>query len=254
MEKSIFRTVDEYGPIEVFDKGAKRYLTFGNEHEQSLQIKSEPHIPQHEYGRAIMVSLLLLNQSSALKEPSNICILGLGAGTLANAFLNALPNHEVHVVELRSAVIKIAQHYFQLPKHTRLKLHHENGFEYLNSKPATTAERHTILVADMYHTDGIDEQQLSLDFIQNASNHLSEHGILVLNYWLDHDIQSGILQRLHDSFAQVFICNSGGGNLIIYACKQEVSADYLSAEKVKPLAKKLGFSLNYYLKRLQQVN
>ena len=45
MAKSIFKTIDEYGPIEVFDDGAKRYLKFGNDHEQSLQIKATPTSP-----------------------------------------------------------------------------------------------------------------------------------------------------------------------------------------------------------------
>jgi hypothetical protein len=46
------------------------------------------------------------------------------------------------------------------------------------------------------------------------------------------------------------MCNSGGGNVIIYAGKSLPKADFLLPAHIKPLAKKLGFSLNYYLKRL----
>ena len=249
MTKSIFKTVDQYGPIEVFDVGAKRYLTFGNDHEQSLQIKATPHIPQHEYGRAIMLSLLFLPDvlNDASNHSKNIAILGLGGGTLANAFLQAANDIDVHVIELRMAVIKIAQHYFQLEKHPRLHVHHSDGVEHLNGNDA----KYDLLIADMYHEDGIDQQQLQLDFIHSCEKNLSEKGILVLNYWLDHDLESGLLSLLNQHFEQLFICNSGGGNVIIYACKNSIEHDYLDKNLVKPLAKKLGFSLNYYLKRLK---
>ena len=105
MAKSIFKTYDQYGTIDVLDDGAKRYLTFGNEHEQSLQIKAQPHIPQHEYGRAIMLSLLF-------SQPKSVCVMGLGGGTLTQAFIHALPDASIHTVELRQMVIKNCQAFF----------------------------------------------------------------------------------------------------------------------------------------------
>ena len=252
MNKSIFKTIDQYGPIEVFDVGAKRYLTFGNEHEQSLQIKASPHIPQHEYGRAIMLSLLfmpkILDEQTSTSQ--SVAILGLGGGTLANAFLQASNHAQVHVIELRMAVIKIAQHYFQLEKHPRLHIHHSDGIDHLSSNN----EKYDLLIADMYHEDGIDKQQLELDFINSCAKNINDDGVLVLNYWLDHDLESGLLELLNQHFEQLFICNSGGGNVIIYACKHSMKHDYLDSNLVKPLAKKLGFSLNYYLKRLRVLN
>lgn len=252
MNKSIFKTIDQYGPIEVFDVGAKRYLTFGNHHEQSLQIKASPHIPQHEYGRAIMLSLLFMPdaRNAHSDQSKSIAILGLGGGTLANAFLQATNDTDVHAIELRMAVIKIAQHYFQLEKHARLHIHHSDGVEHLN----INNDKYDLLVADMYHEDGIDQQQLHLDFIHNCEKSLTATGILVLNYWVDHDLESGLLELLNQHFEQLFICNSGGGNVIIYACKSSILHDYLDKNLVKPLAKKLGFSLNYYLKRLRVLN
>ena len=83
MAKSIYKTYDEYGTIDVLDDGNKRYLTFGNQDEQSLQIKATPHIPQHEYGRAIMLSLLFC-------DPKSVCVMGLGGGTLTQAYIHAL--------------------------------------------------------------------------------------------------------------------------------------------------------------------
>ncbi len=240
MLKEIHRCLDQHGAIQVLDDGAKRYLAFGNDHEQSCQIKATPHIPQHEYSRAIMMVLLFC-------QPKSVCILGLGGGTSALAFFNALPEAQISAVELRNEVIKIAHHYFKLPKHQNLVIHESDAADFINKHPGNF----DVLVADLYHHHGIDKLQLQSEFIKSSAQRINNDGWLVLNYWLDHDLDDALLSQLHDEFAQVFVCNSGGGNWIIYAGKIEADADYLDAKRIKPLAKKLGFSLNYYLKRLK---
>lgn len=238
--KSIHKTIDEFGAIEVLDDGAKRYLTFGNEHEQSCQVKAQPHIPQHEYSRAIMLVLLF-------GQAKQIGIMGLGGGTSAMAFLHACPDACIQAIELRQDVIKIAQRYFQVPKHEpRLTLIHQDAFRFIRDD----STQFDILVADLYHHDGIDELQMQSQFLRDCANRITENGWLILNYWLDHDLNESILQQLHKDFDCVYVCNSGGGNLILYAGKSYPDSNFLLPEKVKPLAKKLGFSLNYYLKRL----
>ncbi len=242
MLKEIYRAVDKYGAIQVLDDGAKRFLAFGNDHEQSCQIKASPHIPQHEYSRAIMMVLLFC-------KPSSVCVLGLGGGTSVMAFMNALPQCSVSAVELRPEVVKIAHHYFKLPKHQNLHVHECDGKNFL----ANPSQTYDVLVADMYHHDGIDEFQLQSQFITDCARSTSAKGWLVLNYWLDHDIPEALIKQLNESFEQIFVCNSGGGNWIIYAGKVSANDDYLSKECIKPLAKQLGFSLNYYLKRLKTI-
>jgi len=244
MLKSIHKTIDEFGPIEVLDDGAKRYLTFGNEHEQSCQIKAQPHIPQHEYSRAIMLLLLFC-------EPKNIAVLGLGGGTTVYAFLHALEDTQIKAIELRADVIKIAHRYFALPKHDpRLSVIHQDAQTYIEQDD----EQFDVLVADLYHHHGIDEIQMQKQFLNKCAKKVTQDGWLILNYWLDHDLNDEILQQLHTDFQCIFMCNSGGGNVILYAGKSLPKGDFLLPSNIKPLAKKLGFSLNYYIKRLTLIN
>lgn len=243
MLKSIHKTIDEYGTIEVLDDGAKRYLTFGNEHEQSCQIKAQPHIPQHEYSRAIMLSLLFCNAKS-------ICVMGLGGGTLVYSFLNACDEIKIKAVELRADVVRVAHRYFALPKHDeRLTVVHSDGLSHIQSND----DNYDLLVADMYHHHGIDETQMQRDFLKICAKRVTKDGWFVLNYWLDHDLNTEILQQLNHDFECLYMCNSGGGNLIIYAGKSLPNADFLLPKNTKTLAKKLGFSLSYYIKRLKHI-
>jgi spermidine synthase len=244
MLKSIHKTIDEFGPIEVLDEGAKRYLTFGNEHEQSCQIKAQPHIPQHEYSRAIMLSLLLCNAEK-------IAVLGVGGCTMVYAFLQACQDAQITAIEQRSDVIKIAHRYFALPKHDpRLTVIHQDALNYIKQDD----EKFDILVGDLYHHHGIDEIQMQKEFLKKCADKITTNGWLVLNYWLDHDLNSEILQQLHTDFEHMYMCNSGGGNIILYAGKSLPKDDFLLPKNIKPLAKKLGFSLNYYIKRLTMIN
>jgi spermidine synthase len=144
-------------------------------------------------------------------------------------------------------LIKIAKRFFQIDKQAALNIHNENAHDFLSS----TSLKFDLLVADLYDHNGIDEGQLQQQFIKDSANALSDSGWLVLNYWLDHALTEDLLNQLNQQFECIYICNSGGGNSIIYAGKNQPQADFIDKEKTKSLAKTLGFSLNYYLKRLK---
>jgi spermidine synthase len=242
MKKSaqeIHRSYDEYGPIQVLDDGNKRYLTFGTDDEQSCQLINQPHLLQHEYTRAILLSLLLI-------EPKHITVIGIGGGSLLTAFQQLVPDCKLVGVELRREVIRLAHKYFRLPKNENIKLHIGDGYQYLLEHEIKT----DIIAADMYLADGIDQQQLSEQFIAAAHKRLNQGGWLVLNYWLDHKMEEHLANVLHDHFDQIYLCETGGGNWVIFAGKVNVNKALINEDKIKPLSKAAGFSFNKFLKRL----
>lgn len=238
--KEIHRSYDEYGPIQVIDDRAKRYLSFGTDDEQSCQLVHQPHLLQHEYTRGILLVLLMV-------EPKNLAIVGVGGGCLISTLLHMLPNCNIDAVELRHEVVKIAYKYFQLPRDNRLTIHIDDGFSHLSS---TVEDKKDIIIADMYTAEGIDQQQLSTLFIQTCYHKLNKGGWLVLNYWLDHKMEEHLANALQDYFNHVYMCNTGGGNWIIYAGKVNPNKNLIADNKIKPLSKLAGFSLNHFLKRL----
>lgn len=241
MVKPVFKTHDEFGTIEVLDDGSKRILSFGSGHEQSLQLRDSPQVPQHEYARAMMLVLLLC-------QPQRICLLGLGGGSLANAILHALADCELHAVELRKAVIKVAHRYFQLPRSSRLHIHHCDAQEFIDQN----ALCFDLVMVDLYHDEGLDMLQLLPSFIAGCTDALSEDGYLVLNYWQEHDLEYELTQQLQRDFGCVYACNCGGGNRIIYAGKMPPANNFLAPDTLKSLAGTLGYSVNHYAKRLQE--
>lgn len=234
----IHRSYDEFGPIQVLDDGHKRYLTFGTDDEQSCQLINQPHLLQHEYTRAILLSLLMV-------EPKHITVIGIGGGSLLTTLNYLLPDCQLQGVELRREVARLAHKYFQLPKHSGINLDIGDGFEYLQNSDIKT----DIIVADMYLADGIDQQQLSTQFIANAQSRLNKGGWLVLNYWLEHKMEDHLATALHDNFDQIYMCDTGGGNWVVYAGKVNINKQLINENLIKPLSKAAGFSFNKFLKR-----
>lgn len=237
--REIHRSYDELGPIQVLDDGHKRYLAFGTDDEQSCQLICQPHLLQHEYTRAILLSLLMV-------KPQHATVIGTGGGSLLTTLHHLLPDCQLQGVELRREVARIAYKYFQLPKHRNIKLHIGDGFEYLQ----TTEIQTDLIIADMYLADGIDQQQLSAQFIATSHQKLNQGGWLVLNYWLDHKMEEHLAEALHQYFDQIYMCDTGGGNWVIYAGKVNINSQLINESEIKSMSKMAGFSLNHFLKRL----
>src|SRR5689334_21031370 len=125
--KEIYRTYDEYGPVQVFDDGTKRYLSFGEGDEQSCILKAEPFLLQHDYTRAMLLPLLY-------RLPGDAILVGLGGGALITCLHRYFPDLQMRVVELRHSVIKIAHRYFELPRDERITLIEQDVSEFLEGK------------------------------------------------------------------------------------------------------------------------
>ncbi|MEH6557402.1 MAG: methyltransferase [Oceanicoccus sp.] len=243
--KELYRYHDEYGPLQVFDDGNKRYLSFGDGDEQSCQLKSEPLQLQHDYSRAMLLVLLF-------KEPRDMILFGLGGGTLATTMHEHLPALKLRVVELRSQVVDVAYRYFQFPRSERIDVFIEDASEFLDDMEHRKTD---VLFSDMYGEEGLDLQQTQTWFIERCAQLLNDDGWLVLNYWQQHRGDQDLMAALKVNFADVRMCATAEGNWVILAGKK---ADQTSSTQLKAAAKKwsklLGYSLSASYSRLNQVS
>lgn len=242
--KEIYRTYDEYGPIQVFDDGVKRYLAFEEDDEQTCVLKSNPAQIQHEYTRAMLLSLLLV-------DPREVLLLGLGGGSLATCLLDYHPELNLRAVELRRAVIKIAKKYFYLPKTDRLTVFDDDAGQYLLDGGVPPAQ---LILADMYGADGLDPQQLTPWFLERCHELLTDDGWLVLNCWNDHRRDKENLRVIGEVFAEVRVSTTTSGNWIIFAGKRKSALNEKQlAKRAKELTVSLGYSVSRYLANMSIV-
>lgn len=243
--KEIFRTYDSYGPIQVFDNGVKRILSFGEGDEQTCVLKAEPFLLQHDYTRAMLLPLLF-------KRPRDAVLVGLGGGALATCLHHHLPELQLRAVELRPAVIKAAYRYFQVPRDERLVVINQDVGEFIDD----TAQPPTdILFSDIYGAEGMDPQYFQPWYIEACHRLLSDDGWLVLNCWEEHRGEHETLDAIAELFAEVYTCTVPSGNWIILAAKQPAGIDETELKaRARAQAKKLGYAVAENLNRLYQVH
>lgn len=242
--KEIYRCYDEYGPIQVFDDGVKRYLAFEEDDEQTCVLKANPAHIQHEYTRAMLLSLLFV-------DPREVLLLGLGGGSLATCLLNYHPELSMRAVELRRAVIKVAKRYFFLPKTERLSVIEDDAGQYLMDETVAPAQ---LILADMYGADGLDPQQLTSWFLERCHELLDDGGWLVLNCWNDHRQDKENIKMIEEYFAEVRVSSTTSGNWIIFAGKEKSKkTDGQLKQRVQELSEVLDYSVSRYFSKMELV-
>ncbi|HEY3699337.1 MAG TPA: spermidine synthase [Spongiibacteraceae bacterium] len=242
--KEIFRTYDEFGPVQVFDDGTKRYLSFGEGDEQSCVLKTQPYLLQHDYTRAMLLPLLFA-------QPRDAILVGLGGGALVSCLLHHLTDLQLRVIELRHAVVKIARRYFELPRLDRLTIIEQDIAEFLDVKGHAKTD---ILFSDIYDAEGMAPQYFEPWYIEACAAMLNDSGWLVLNCWDEHRGERETLQTIAENFAEVYTCTVPSGNWIILASKQSHITDEKELKATAKLqSKQFGYSVNENLNRLYQV-
>lgn len=236
----LFQTADEFGPLLVLDDGEQRTLAFGDGDTQSCCLKSTPHIPQYEYTQAMLLVLLFC-------QPKRVTILGLGGGNLLTALHRQIPGIHITAVELRQAVIDVAYKYFQLPRGKRIQVIQQDANTYL---AGDTGRKVDVVFADLYDAEGVDQRQLTADFIARCAGCLKAEGWLVLNCWTEHREDADFLAALRTQFADVRVVLTGSRNWVVLAGKvpDQQSAGALK-DKAQRLSADMGFPLQRYLSR-----
>lgn len=242
--KEIYRSYDEYGPVQVFDDGNQRRLAFGEGDHQSCMLKAQPTQLHYEYTRAMVIALLF---NPKAKET---LLLGLGAGSLAN-FLHHCSTLSITAIELRQLVIDVAYRYFELPRSDRLQIHNENALHFLQrSEPCD----YDLIFSDIYTGDGVDDLQLQESYLDMCRQCLNDNGWLILNCWREHQSDQDLIQVLQDRFTELYCCTTQSGNWILFAGNTALASQKSMISSAKALSEKTGFNLQGIIKKLRPLS
>lgn len=204
----IHQQTDPYGQVTVYQNKQLRYLTFGNAVEQSCLDIERPYLLKHVYTQAMMLGLVFQ------PEAQSALVLGVGGGSLIHALHKARPNLQISGVEYRPAVIEVAHSHFKLPVTPKVKIHCQTAQQHLDSN----IEQHELIFADLYVDTGAHESQTKAAFLQQAQQHLSRDGILLINHWASEYQQTQqtreVLQEIFQG--EVLSLPVQGGNSIVF--------------------------------------
>jgi len=242
MGKELHRCEDEWGPIVVTQRGRKRVLSFGSEFEQSSVILDRPASLTHEYTRIMLLGLLF-------SEPAHITLLGLGGGGLLHCLARFYPAVPIKVVELRQQVIAVARDWFEIPQNRFIDIDCANAADHVRNADAGDTD---LILSDLYEAEGMSEDQTRTAYLQNCFTHLSDDGVLVLNFHRLPDTDDPLMLELSTLFSQLWVCDVFKGNQVLFCLKQEADISTRAAE-AKQLAKKFKLPLIYYYRQLRKI-
>jgi spermidine synthase len=200
---------DEHGEVHVYQDDRHRYLTFGNQVEQSCMDLADPRRLVHVYTQAMMLACLLHPQAD------RVLLAGLGGGSLARAMRQARPAAAIVGLEQRAAVIGVAREWFDLPADPGFRIVQAEAGEYL----AGEGVGFDLIFADLYRAGGMDPRQTSADFLQSAHERLDANGVLVINRWASEQAgnreASTLIAEVFDG--HVLHLTVQGGNILSFA-------------------------------------
>jgi len=171
---------DAFGLLEVVDTPQMRSLYFDSPVEQSRLYFHAPMSLSFEYQQVIETHILNRHQQKTVER---VLMLGMGGGSIAS-HLNALePNVQIHIVELRQAVIDIAYEYFHLPKDPEIEVIQEDALIFIEE----ALSQYDVIIVDIFDESGLPEPFTTADFQQNLLNNLKPSGLILFNLWAHQD-------------------------------------------------------------------
>ncbi len=157
-----------YGQLQVMEEESKRLLFLDGIFQGGMKYPSGVSLTQYT---ATMEILGL----SAVPNPGNILVIGLGSGVIPSDFHKKGLN--VEAVEINPQVVDLCRNWFDLPLPIE-KIHRMDGRQYLKG----SREAFDLIFLDAFAGEEMPANLLTLEAFQSARNHLSDQGALLLNY------------------------------------------------------------------------
>jgi spermidine synthase len=237
---------DELTAPYIFDSLYERRMHFTNQATQSAMLLADPDALIAQYTRKMMAFLLFH------PNPKHIVMIGLGGGSLAKFCYRHLPQSRITVVEISEDVIALREE-FCIPKDdARFRVVHDDGARYVERLD----EPMDVLLIDAFDADGIALSLAKSDFYASAARQLTEHGMLVMNFWgpCDRYVDNLVQARAAFGDSLLLVPVSGDVNVLLFAFKQpppQAISDELESV-ARRLQMRLTLDFPRYLRRICQ--
>lgn len=232
-KRLLWRGYDEWGVVEVVEGHLGRGMHFGSASLQGRINRDLPWLPVAEYAISMSLAAAFPAPISRTQNKSvlpissvpQICLLGLGTGSLTWTYHHLMPKAQLTVIELRPAVIEVAQTLFGLEQlSSQLKLIQGDALEKLSLVPTASQ---TLVAIDLFTANNMADCLLEPKFWRELARILHPLGVLCINTWGSRPEACAKIQ----AFIQQYICPAGDlylldhlsfTNEILFACPHPV--------------------------------
>jgi spermidine synthase len=155
------------------------------------------------------------------RDPQKILIVGLGGGTLPEAFFDLLDNARIDTVEIDPAVIKVAKEYFLFEDNERKRVIAQDARVFIKRAILQSTE-YDLVILDAFNGDYIPEHLMTKEFLLEVQKVLSRDGVLVANTFGTsklYDYESNTYQDVFGSFINYKRPETGNRLIIVPQAK-----------------------------------
>jgi len=232
-ERSLYRN------IIVTEDSERRCMTFTitrrHSQNQSCQFLEHPERLVFPYARMTLSSLLVQD------NPERILIVGLGGGTLPEAYHKLFPDAEIHVTEIDEAVFRVAEDYFDFRENDKVKVEIVDSRVHIK-RAGLRGEKFDLIILDAFNGEYIPEHLMTEEFLREVKQLLPEHGMVVSNTFSGsrlYDAESVTYQRVFGEFLSVTMPNTG--NRVIIASLQDLPEQEILLRRAEALQNRLSY-------------
>jgi spermidine synthase len=176
--KTLFSSDESKVYVFEIENGDKTYrkLTFENNLQsyatQSAIFVNTPEEIALKYYKIMLYSL------SFVKNPSNILVLGMGAGIMPAQISKYYPNACIDVVEINPDLPYVAKQYFNFPESKNINIYIQDAYEFVMK---AQQKQYDLILFDVFDETYIPQQFLSKNFMLQIGDILKENGIAAFN-------------------------------------------------------------------------
>jgi len=153
-----------------------------------------------------MVAPFFNNVPFLPQQVHNLCVIGLGAGTIPREVTAAYGPIPIDGVELDSEIVKLGRQYFAMNE-PNLNVIVQDGRYYLS----TTQKKYDEIAIDAYQQPYVPFQLTTQEFFQEVRSHLTPTGVVAINAGrtnTDYRLVEALAQTMHSVFPDVYIIDS----------------------------------------------
>lgn len=228
-DDAIFETESPYHYIQVVERDGTRYLKLN----EGWAVHSA-YDPDHILEAAYWDYFLLAPWFASDREPAEVLNIGSAAGTIPRQLTYFYPDVHIDGVEIDPDIVQAGRDYFAMDE-ANMTIHVADGRPFLK----TSTGSYDLIAVDAYRQPYIPFYLTTREFFQEASEHLTEDGVVMINVGKvpgDDDLASAIAATMRSVYPAVYSFPAGSFNQMLVATARDSGPGDLEgrAQKMPP--------------------